>query len=252
MIVPGETVIVEGARVAFISVERRGRVGLVTFGRPAVLNAWNRAMRAEIVVACADFERDAAVRAVVFTGAGRAFGAGQDLTEPAPATPEVVDGWVEEWRAFFGALRGLSKASVAALNGVAAGSAFQFALMADFRVGHAGVRMGQPEINAGVASSMGPWVIHAVLGPILAHDLALSGRMMEGEECRRHGLLNRVVAPDRVLDEALLLADELGAKPALAMALTRRRLAMLTEAGFAESFTVWKENLRATIAAAAG
>lgn len=234
--------------MVFISVERRGRVGLVTFDRPAVLNAWNRAMRAEIVAACAELERDAAVRAVVFTGAGRAFGAGQDLTEAAVATPAAVDGWVEEWRAFFGALRGLSKATVAALNGVAAGSAFQFALMADFRVGHAGVRMGQPEINAGVASSMGPWVIHAVLGPMLAHDLALTGRMMEGEECLRHGLLSRVVAPERVLDEALLLAEQLGAKPALAMALTRRRLARLTEAGFAESIAVWKDNLRATLA----
>ncbi|MGI4943909.1 MAG: enoyl-CoA hydratase/isomerase family protein [Janthinobacterium lividum] len=238
--------------MAFISVERRGHVGLVTFDRPAVLNAWNRAMRAEIVAACAELERDAAVRAVVFTGAGRAFGAGQDLTEAAVATPAAVDGWVEEWRAFFGALRGLSKPTVAALNGVAAGSAFQFALMADFRVGHAAVRMGQPEINAGVASSMGPWVIHAVLGPILAHDLALTGRMMEGEECRRHGLLTRVVAPDRVLNEALLLAEELGAKPVLAMALTRRRLAGLTEAGFAESIAVWKDNLRATIADAGG
>lgn len=234
--------------MVFISVERRGRVGLVTFDRPAVLNAWNRAMRAEIVAACAELERDAAVRAVVFTGAGRAFGAGQDLTEAAVATQAAVDGWVEEWRAFFGALRGLSKATVAALNGVAAGSAFQFALMADFRVGHAGVRMGQPEINAGVASSMGPWVIHAVLGPMLAHDLALTGRMMEGEECRRHGLLSRVVAPERVLDEALLLAEQLGAKPALAMALTRRRLARLTEAGFEESLAVWKDNLRATLA----
>ncbi len=237
-----------GNAVAFITVERRGRVGLVTFQRPEAMNAWNRAMRREIVEACAEIERNEAVRAAVFTGAGtRAFGAGQDLREAA-ATAEEADAWVEEWRAFFGALRGLSKPSVAALNGVAAGSAFQFALMADVRVGHPGIRMGQPEINAGVASSMGPWVIHAVLGHAMAYDLALTGRMMEGEECRRLGLLNRVVAQGEVLGEALRLAEELAGKPALAMALTKRRLARLTEPGFQESFTVWKENLRAAIA----
>jgi len=233
----------------FITVERRGRVGLVTFQRPQVMNAWNRAMRQEIVEACAGIERNEAVRAAVFTGAGmRAFGAGQDLKEAAVAIAEEADAWVEEWRAFFGALRGLSKPAVAALNGVAAGSAFQFALMTDLRVGYPGIRMGQPEINAGVASSMGPWVIHAVLGHTMAYDLALTGRMMDGEECRRLGLLNRVVAQGEVVDEALRLAEELAGKPTLAMALTKRRLARLTEQGFQESFIVWKENLRATIA----
>ncbi len=234
----------------FITVEQRQRVGLVTFRRPEVMNAWNRAMRHEIVAACTALEHEPAVGAVVFTGGGdRAFGAGQDLREPGPGSAEAAAAWVAEWRALFGALRDMSKPTVAAVNGVAAGSSFQFALLADFRVGHPGVRMGQPEINAGVASSMGPWAIHAVLGHALAYDLALTGRMMDGGECIRHGLLSRVVAREGVLDEALRLAGGLAAKPPLAVALTKRRLARLTDAGFEETFVLWTENLQATLAA---
>lgn len=233
----------------FISIERRGRTGLVTFQRPDVMNAWNAAMRQEIIAACAMLDADVGIGAVVFTGAGtRAFGAGQDLNEAPPTTPEEADRWVDGWHALFSGVRRMSKPTVAALNGVAAGSSFQFALLVDARVGHLGVRMGQPEINAGTASSMGPWVIHAVLGHILAYDLALTGRIMDGEECHRHGLFNRLVAADRVVDEAVTLAEALAAKPALAMALTKQRLALLTEAGFQATFDIWKTNLRATLA----
>src|SRR3712207_9596044 len=85
----------------FITVEKRNEVGLVVFDRPAVLNAWNRAMRREIIAACEALERDPGIRAVVFTGAGeRAFAAGQDLREGGPAESEV-DQWIEEWRAHF-------------------------------------------------------------------------------------------------------------------------------------------------------
>lgn len=238
-----------GCEVDFITIERRDRVAVVTFQRPEVMNAWNAAMRVEIIAACTTLDADPDVGAVVFTGAGtRAFGAGQDLREPAPKTPQEADTWVDGWHALFTALRRMSKPTIAALNGVAAGSSFQFALMVDARVGHPGTRMGQPEINAGTASSMGPWVIHTVLGHILAYDLTLSGRIMDGEECRRHGLFNRVVAPEHVVDEAVTLAGELAAKPALAMALTKQRLASLTEAGFQTTFEIWKTNLRATLA----
>lgn len=238
-----------GYELHFITIEHRQRIAVVTFQRPEVMNAWNCVMRKEIIAACIALDADPAVGAVVFTGAGtRAFGAGQDLREPSPATPEEADLWVDGWHALFSALRCMSKPTVAALNGVAAGSSFQFALMVDARVGHSNTRMGQPEINAGTASSMGPWVIHSVLGHILAYDLTLSGRIMDGEECRRHGLFNRVVAPEQVVDEAVNLAAELAAKPALAMALTKQRLALLTETGFQTSFEIWKANLRATLA----
>jgi enoyl-CoA hydratase/carnithine racemase len=233
----------------FINVEQQAEIALVVFNRPEVLNAWHRAMRREIVVACHAIEHDPHVRAVVFTGAGeRAFGAGQDLGESGPAESEIDD-WVEEWRAFFGSLRDLSKPTVAALNGVAAGSAFQFALLCDFRIGHRGCRMGQPEIKSGVGSAIGPWIIHTFLGPACAADLTLTGRLMDAGECRDLGLLNQIVGIEEVLSEAMSLAGELAGRPGLATQLTKERLRSLTEPGFAETFDVWKHFLRRTIAA---
>lgn len=233
-----------------IGVERTGTTAVITFQRPEAMNSWTRALRADLIAAMAEADADVKVRALVFTGAGaRAFGAGQDLKEPAPTLAEA-DAWIDQWEHLFGTLRALSKPSIAALNGVAAGGSFQFALMTDFRVAHEGVRMGQPEINAGVASAMGPWIIREALGAAMAADLCLSGRIMDGEECRRLGLFHRVVAPQEVLPDALRLADELAKKPERAMRLTKARLASLSESGFRDAFAHWRTMLRETLAGA--
>lgn len=228
-----------------IEVLRDGQVTIVVLNRPDVLNAWDRAMRRDIAALLTDADADPATEAVVVTGAGeRAFGAGQDLREAAVREPGDIDAWVEEWRVFFGALRGCGKPTVAALNGVAAGSSLQFALMADARIGHQGVRMGQPEIKSGVASSMGPWMLHAALGPIRATDLVLTGRLMDAAECERYGLIDRLVRREEVQDAAIAHARGLAAQPKLAFRLTKERLRALSEPGFQESFIWWKELLR--------
>lgn len=229
---------------ASISVAREGPTAILTFDRPAALNAWHAAMRAEIVDALAVLDADPQIRAVVVTGAGpRAFGAGQDRDEAPPADAQI-EAWVADWGRFFGAFRNLSKPVIAALNGVAAGSAFQVALLCDFRVGHAGVRMGQPEIRAGIASSSGPWIISSALGLTVATDLCLTGRMMEAAECRRLGLFNREAAPEEVLAEALRLAGDLALLSPVALELTRRRLKRFDEEAFAETLALWPSMLR--------
>ncbi|KAF0137384.1 MAG: enoyl-CoA hydratase/isomerase [Xanthobacteraceae bacterium] len=229
----------------FVSVARRGPAAILTFDRPEVFNAWNAAMREEIIAALGALDRDPEVRAVIVTGAGeRAFGAGQDRNE-APPADDGIEAWVAGWGRFFGAFRTLSKPVIAALNGVAAGSAFQVALLCDFRIGHAGVRMGQPEIRAGIASSSGPWIIAAALGQMVATDLCLTGRMMEAEECRRLGLFNREVEAGLVVEEAVSFAEKLAALSPLALTLTRQRLKRFDEAAFAEALALWPGLLRA-------
>ena len=119
-----------------------------------------------------------------------------------------------------------------ALNGVAAGSAFQVALLCDFRIAHPGVRMGQPEIDSGIASTTGPWIMREMLGLARTIDLTLSGRLMDAAECHAVGLINRIVAPEDVLPTALALARELAAKPPVAMRLNKARFREVTKAGF--------------------
>jgi enoyl-CoA hydratase len=216
----------------FVLTERRGDVAVITLNRPETLNAWHRPMRERLMAALASCESDAVVRALVLTGAGDAFSAGQDLHETIDFDPDRAAEWIVEWEQLYDLIRGLSKPLIAALNGVAAGSAFQVALLCDFRIGHAGVRMGQPEINSGIASTTGPWIMREMLGIARTIDLTLTGRMMEAEECRAIGLLNRLVARERVLDEALALARELAAKPPVAMRLNKQRFREVTEAAF--------------------
>ncbi len=218
---------------AFILTDRRGAVGVVTLNRPTVLNAWHREMREELKLALSAFERDRAVGAIVLTGAGEtAFSAGEDLSETMKFDPDRAVEWIREWEELYDLIRSLSKPLIAALNGVAAGSAFQVALLADFRIGHVGVRMGQPEINSGIPSTTGPWIMREILGLARTIDLTLTGRMMEAQECLGLGLINRLVAAEQVLPEALRLAEELAAKPPVAMRLNKQRFREMTEAGF--------------------
>src|SRR5262249_7952553 len=154
---------------------------------------WHTPMREALVDVIEAAESDDAVRAIVLTGAGdRAFGAGQDLNETKSFDPDRAELWIGEWRRLYSCIRGLSKPLVVALNGVAAGSAFQVALRGDIRISQPGVTMGQPEIDSGIATTTGSWIMREILGLARTIDLTLSGRMMDAAECERIGLINRI------------------------------------------------------------
>src|SRR5580658_8906156 len=156
-----------------------GPVGILTLNRPTILNAWNTPMRTRLVEALDELEENESVRAIILTGSGqRAFGAGQDLNETKTFDPDRAEIWIGEWERLYNRLRSLSKPIVAALNGVAAGSAFQVALLCDLRIGHPGVKMGQPEINSGIPSTTGPWIMREIIGLGHTIDLTLTGRMV--------------------------------------------------------------------------
>jgi enoyl-CoA hydratase/carnithine racemase len=216
-----------------------GGLGTITLNRPHKLNAWDTPMRAEMSQILREWNRDERVRAVILTGAGeRAFSAGQDLDE----TEKFQSGddgaaWFLSWRDFYGSIRDLDKPCLAALNGVAAGSAFQAAMLTDVRIGHPGVRMGQAEINSGIPSVSGPMLMLPRIGLSRTTELTLTGRMMEAHECAAIGLIHYLVErPDQVLGKTRALADMLAAKPAIAMRLTKARLRQVTQPAFDEAF----------------
>lgn len=216
-----------------ILVSNHGRVAVITLNRPARLNAWTTAMREMIIDALQRFDADDNVAAIVMTGAGdRAFSAGQDLSEAHDFDGERAVAWIKEWERYYTVLRSLTKPLVMALNGTAAGSAFQVALLGDIRVGHPGVRMGQPEINAGIASTTGPWIMSEMLGMSRTIELTLTGRLMDADECVRIGLIHHLVPAEQVLEKALEIATELAGKPPVAMRLDKQRFREMTEPGF--------------------
>ncbi|MGK7866289.1 enoyl-CoA hydratase/isomerase family protein [Falsiroseomonas sp. E2-1-a20] len=217
--------------------EIRSGILLITLNRPRRLNAWDAPMRARLLHLLADAAAEAAVEAVVLTGTGpRAFCAGQDLNEGATFDGDRAEAWIGEWESLYGAIRRFEKPLVCALNGLAAGSAFHVALLCDLRIGHAGSSLGQPEINSGMVSAMGFWIIREMLGLSRATELVLTGRMVPAEECHRIGLLHHLVPEAEVLPRALGLAAELAAKPKLAFRLNKARIRMATQPGFEDTF----------------
>jgi enoyl-CoA hydratase len=214
-------------------------IGTVTLNKPWKLNAWDTPMRAEITAVLKGWNQDKAVRAVILTGMGeRAFCAGQDLeeTEKFQSGSEGAN-WFQSWLDFYNAIRGLDKPCLAALNGVAAGSAFQAVMLTDVRVGHPGVRMGQPEINSGIPSVTGPMLMLPRIGLARTMELTLTGRMMEAEEAAMIGLINYLVpGREEVMPKARELALMMAAKPAIAFRLNKQRFRQVTQEAFDEAF----------------
>lgn len=216
-----------------IELEHDGATAILHFARPEKLNAFNADMRRQVIETVDRLAADEAVAALVLSGRGRAFSAGQDLSESVHFTAADAAGQNALALRFFRSLRGFEKPCVAALNGLAVGLGFQIALMADFRIAHAGVSMGQPEVRAGLPSIIGSCIMSWYLGQAANADLSLSGRLLPAEEAARLGLLTRLVPEAEVLPAALALAAEMAAQPRLAYRLTKRNFARKTDAELA-------------------
>jgi len=223
----------------FVLTDISDGIGTITLNKPAKLNAWDGPMRAGVQAILEEWNIREDVRAIIVTGSGDgAFSAGQDLDETEKfKSGDEGAAWFRSWRAFYDAMRNLDKPIVAALNGVAAGSAFQFAMLTDVRVGHPGSRMGQPEINSGIPSVLGPMLMRERIAFTRTVELVLMGRIMEAEEAADIGLIHYLVdTPDQVMPKAREIANVLAAKPPIAMRLTKRRFREVTQDAYEEAF----------------
>lgn len=216
-----------------IKLDRQDEVAVVTLNRPDSLNSVNRAMRDAIIETLTQLNADNGVRAVVITGAGeRAFCSGQDLSETAAYTTADIDEWLTRQHAMYQSVRDLDKACVVAWNGVAAGAGYQIGLCADFRVSYPELKLGQPEIKAGLASIVGSYLMTLHLGLSLNQQLSISGELISGQRAYEIGLVNYLVPREQVLGKAIALAREASKLGTTAMRLTKRRFRELTQAGF--------------------
>ena len=200
-------------------VETRGAVGLITLNRPQALNALNSTVLKELLQAYAAFEDDAAVGAIVLTGSERAFAAGADIKEMQPLDFADVYG-----RNFLGGWDDVAKVRkpvIAAVSGFALGGGCELAMICDFIIASETAKFGQPEITLGVIPGMGgSQRLTRAVGKAKAMDIVLTGRMMDAAEAERAGLVSRVVAADRLIDEALEAAARIASlsRPSVLMA----------------------------------
>lgn len=215
-----------------VQLQMHGRVAVVTLNRPERLNAVCFPLRSELMAALARANADPAVGAIVVNGAGRGFCAGQDLSEAGSMTVEHVSRLFNHQRGMYLAMRDLTKGSVAAINGVAAGEGFHLALCADIRIGHPGVRVGMPEVSVGQANMVGSYLLSLHASHGIARELALTGDLIDGRRAYELHLLSALVPEEEVLPRAIAEAEKLAAQPPLALSLTKRRFRDATQAGF--------------------
>ncbi|MBI2755299.1 MAG: enoyl-CoA hydratase/isomerase family protein [Chloroflexi bacterium] len=211
--------------------DRHGCVQTITLNRPAKLNALSDALLAELTDALKTAERDESIRAVVITGAGRAFCAGADLAAFAGEPRADGKASVPRLGAFLRAkstplvlrLFNLEKPIVAAVNGVAAGAGMSLALGCDIRIAAESARFILSFVNVGLVPDLGStYFLPRLVGAAKAVELAMTGDPVPAPEALALGMVNRVVADSVVLAESQALAERLARAPRASLALIKR------------------------------
>ena len=192
-----------------IKVENRGRVGLITLNRPKQLNALSPELMQELGVALHSFDARQDIGAIVITGDPKAFAAGADIAamkEYSYMDAYMADYITRDWEH----IRRIRKPVIAAVAGYALGGGNELAMMCDIVIAADNARFGQPEVNLGVMPGAGGTQrLPRAVGKAKAMDLCLTARMMDAQEAERSGLVSRIVPLDKLMEEALAVAEKI-------------------------------------------
>ncbi len=211
-----------------ILVSTHGPTRVITLNRPAALNSFNAAMHAQLLPALDAAAADTAVRAVIVTGAGRGFCAGQDLNDAdmgsaAEGPPDVGAVIERHYRPLALRMHSMPVPVIAAVNGVAAGAGANFALLADLVLAARSASFIQAFSKIGLVPDCGgTWLLPRLVGRARALGLAMTGDKLPAAEAERMGLIWRCVDDAVLMDDALALAARLAQMPVHALAQTRR------------------------------
>jgi enoyl-CoA hydratase/carnithine racemase len=210
---------------ADVNVERDGPVMVVTLDRPDHMNTFTGAMGSGLEAAYRDADADDAVRAVVVTGAGRAFCAGADFSDGAAVFDAPGDAATFSSDPFSFHAWDVRKPVLAAVNGHAVGIGLTMTLHCDLRYFARGAKYGVVQNRRGVVPDLrSHWVLPRLIGYARATEILLTGRMFGADDAERWGLANEAVAAEEVLDHTLAVAHDLAVNLAPVSAATSKRL----------------------------
>lgn len=221
----------------------RDHIVTVTLNRPNKLNAINLRMVHELREVAGAVRADFTIRAVVFTGAGRAFSAGADIAElvKMDGPPEFFR-FIENIQTTYNAIEDLAVPTIGALNGLAYGGGCELALACDLRIMAEDAAIGVPEIKIGeLPGAGGTQRLSKMLSPAIAKQMIYFGDPLAAQDALRHGLVNMVVPKQKVLDTALEWARRLAELPPLALTCGK----MLVHAGMNADLKTGMEAARA-------
>jgi len=210
--------------MAEVETSRDDAVLTITLNRPDVLNAFNTAMHRALAAALKE-ARDAGVRAVVITGAGRGFCVGQDLTEFREAPGDIGSRLRDNYHPNIRAIRALEKPVIAAVNGAAAGAGMSLACACDLRIAADSASFIPAFINIGlIPDSGGSYFVTRILGPARAFEWLTSGKKLTAPEAHTWGLVSEVVEAGALAARAAEFAAQVAAMPTRGIGMTKRLL----------------------------
>lgn len=205
-----------------ITIEKRGKVGVLTINRPDKLNALGAKVHEEGVAALEALRTDDEVRVVVITGTGeKSFIAGADITEFEGQTPVTQRAMFQE-KTLFNSIDQFPKPVIAMINGFCLGGGNELALACDLRICNEKARFSQPEINLGIMpGGGGTQRLTHLIGEGRAMEMILTGDMIDAETAHKFGLANHVFPADQLEEETMKIAEKIAEKAPIALQLCK-------------------------------
>ena len=231
-----------------ILVETKDRVGVIRLNRPKALNALNDQLMDELGAALLTFDADDGIGCIVITGNEKAFAAGADIGGMAQYS--FIDVFksnyiTRNWET----LKRVRKPVIAAVAGYALGGGCELAMMCDFIIAADNARFGQPEIKLGtLPGAGGTQRLPRAVSKAKAMDMCLTARMMDAEEAERAGLVSRVVAADKLLEEAMAAATTIAAMSMPAVMIIKESVNRAYESSLADGLQYERRMFHATFA----
>jgi len=216
-----------------IAVEQKGRVGVITLNRPKQLNALSPDLMAELGAALHALDADPGIGALVITGNEKAFAAGADITAMKDFSylHAYLTDYITGWEHF----KSVRKPVIAAVAGYALGGGCELAMQCDIVIAAENARFGQPEINLGVMPGYGGTQrLPRYTSKAKAMDLCLTARMMDAQEAERAGLVSRIVPLEKLMDEALAVAEKIASYSAPVVMMIKESINRAYETSLAE------------------
>lgn len=199
--------------------ETRDGLATVTINRPEALNALNSAVLAELEQAFTEIAGDDAVKAVIVTGAGRSFVAGADIAEMNSLGPLEGRRMMQQGHRVMNMIENLPKPVIAAVNGFALGGGCELSMACDIRIASEKAKFGQPEVGLGIIPGFGGTQrLSRLVGKGMAKYLIMTADMIKADEACRIGLVEKVVPPEELMNEAEKTARTVMSKAPIAVA----------------------------------
>ncbi|EKN63526.1 enoyl-CoA hydratase-related protein [Schinkia azotoformans] len=225
----------------YINVLSRNSIGYINLNRPKVLNALSRSMVREIVNAMEDFDQNDEIKVIIMSGEGRAFAAGADIDEMAEDDPvrfELLNQF-KDWDRI--AL--IKKPIIGAVHGFTLGGGFELALCCDILFAAENAQFGFPEIKLGVMPGAGGTQrLTKLMGKTKALEWLWLGEPMSAKEALHYGVVNRLVAPEILLEETVRFAEKIAMQPPLSLRLIKEAVQKAVDYSLYEGMQFERKN----------